>query len=224
MEVWFDNPSVLFSNKDNAMQFWPTPTQSVAERVNSTTRFVVYICAIIFILRRDPRVLMLGAGAIGTLYAFYKSDMIQPASRPSQADGRVQMVGRSLITSPTRDNPMGNVLMSDYSEYPDRPPAGFYPTVEHQVTAYLDDSFPRDAADLWGKRNQAASRFYSMPSTTIPNDQTGFAEFAYGRKFKPMCRDDSSFCDPNFWGVQPEAFAGLDSAGDKRGIRGGSPA
>ena len=200
MEVWFDNPQVLFSNKDEAMQFWPTPTQNVAERVNATTRFIIYICAVIFILRRDPRVIMLGAGAIGTLYAFYKSDMIQPASRPTQADGRVQVMGRSLITPPSYDNPMGNVLLSDYTEFPDRPPAGFYPTVEQKVKSYLDDSFPTDAADFWGKRNQAASRFYSMPSTTIPNDQTGFAEAAYGPKFKPMCRDDSMYCDPNFWG------------------------
>ena len=79
-------------------------------------------------------------------------------------------------------------------EYPDRPPAAFYPTVENQVKLNLDDTFPRDAADIYGHRNQAASRFYTMPATTIPNDQTGFAEAAYGPKFKPMCRDDSIFC------------------------------
>lgn len=224
MEAWFDNPKVLFENKNDALKFWPTSRESVAERVNSTTRFIIYICLAIFIIRRDPRVIMLGAGAIGVLYAFYKSDMIQPAVRPAQADGRLQTPGRSLITHPTLDNPMGNVLMSDYAEYPDRPPAAFYPTVEREVKSYLHDSVPRDAADVWGTRNQAATRFYSMPSTTIPNDQTGFAEFAYGPKFKPMCRDDSAFCDPNFWGVQPEAFAGLDPSGDKRGIRGGTVA
>jgi len=40
-----------------------------------------------------------------------------------------------------------------------------------------------------------------------------------------MCRDDPSQCDPNFRGVQLEAFAGLDSSGNSRsGMTGGGGA
>ena len=117
---------------------------------------------------------------------------------------------------------MGNVLFSDYSTNPDRPGAAFYPEVRGEVRKYLDDTFPQDVADVYGHRNQAASRFYSMPVTTIPNDQTGFAEACYGKKFQPTCRSDPSFCNPDAHGVQLEAFAGLDSSGSQRtGMRGG---
>ena len=222
MEAWFNDPKKLFESRDDYTKFWPTPSQDVGERINATTRFILYLCLVIFIVRKDPRVFMLGAGSIGVLYAFYKSDMIQPAVRPTQSDGRVQSLARSTVTMPTLDNPLANVLMSDYSQDPDRPPAAYYPMVEGKVKTYLDDSFPTDAADIYGRRNQAASRFYSMPSTTIPNDQTGFAEAAYGPKFRPMCRDSPGFCSPDARGVQLEAFAGLDPSGGMRtGMRGG---
>mgnify|MGYP006863219003 CR=1 FL=1 len=99
---------------------------------------------------------------------------------------------------------MANVLLSDYAGHPDRPGAAYYPTVRDQVKTNLDDTFAQDAADIYGHRNQAASRFYSMPVTTIPNDQTGFAEACYGKKFKPMCRSDQAFCTPQSNTRMPE--------------------
>lgn len=222
--AWFEDPKQLFNEK-KLLSFWPTSKQDVGERVNATTRFIVYISVVLYIIQKDPRILFLSLMCVGVLWCFYKSDMIEnPTMRPAQTDGRKQSPMRPVCEGPTAENPMANVLLSDYTEYPDRPGACFYPNVANKVHKLLDDSFPQDVNNLYGKRNMAVNRMYSMPATTIPNDQTGFAEAAYGKKFRPMCRDDSAYCNPDFWGVQPEAFAGLDPAGDKRGIRGGTPA
>jgi len=195
MSVWFKDPTSLFE-KNEMLEFWPTNKQTVDQRINSTTRFIIYVSLALFFIQRDVRVLVLASVAIGALYAFYKSDMItEMASRPVRATDRKEpSFMRPAYQAPSLDNPMANVLMSDYTEHPDRPGAAYYPTVKMQVKRDLDDTFPTDAADIYGHRNQAASRFYSMPSTTIPNDQTGFAEACYGKKFKPVCRDDQSAC------------------------------
>ena len=87
---------------------------------------------------------------------------------------------------PTPDNPLANVLLSDYTSDPDRPPACSYPTVAPLVQKYLDETFPNDEGDIWGSRNLAARTFYSTPATTIPNDQTAFAEACYGKKKCPI--------------------------------------
>ena len=195
MSVWFKDPPILFE-KNDMLDFWPTAKQTVDQRINSTTRFIIYISLVLFFIQRDVRVIVLSAIAIGVLYAFYKSDMItELVSRPVRATDRKEpSFMRPSYQPPSMDNPMANVLLSDYEEHPDRPGAAYYPTVKAQVRRNLDDTFPRDAADIYGTRNQAASRFYSMPSTTIPNDQTGFAEACYGKKFKPTCRSDRSAC------------------------------
>ena len=166
--VWFDDPMNLFAG-DKLLKFWPLASQTPEERVNATTRFIIYISLALFIIKKDVRIFVLAAVAVGVLYAFYKSEMITTAVNPAQADGRKNPgFMRPVYQKPNYDNPMGNVLMSDYTEQPDRPGAAFYPNVRGQVRKFLDDSFPQDVADVYGRRNQAASRFYSMPVTTSP--------------------------------------------------------
>ena len=52
-----------------------------------------------------------------------------------------------------------------------------------------------------------------MPDTSIGN--TPYYEFIHGKR-GDTCRQDPRLCDPDFRGVQLEAFAGLDSSDDKR--------
>jgi len=73
------------------------------------------------------------------------------------------------------------------------------------------------------QRNAYARQFVSGPVTSIPGDQTAFAEWLYGEKGAPMCKSEGTMCNPNARGVQLEAFGGLDPTGDKRsGMFGGS--
>lgn len=211
MTVWFSRPLELFK-ASKSMDFWPSNTQDVDERINSTTRFIIYLTSIIYLLKRDVRVFILAFMVIGTLYILYKSGQVKPISVA------VAAVNCQL---PTEENPMGNVLLSDYVEQPNRQSACYYPTVSNSVSNFLDDTFPYDSgrsrSSLPSIQQRFGSRqFVSMPVTSIPGDQTAFAEACYGKKFQPLCRDTPSVCDPNFRGAQWEAFAGLDSSGDKR--------
>lgn len=199
MTVWFDDPQQLL-DISKLSQFWPTSSQTPDERVNSTSRFILYVALVIMCIQKDFRVGILAAVTIGVLYAFYTSGMVIDMSLyKAQADDNV-----GECVQPTVNNPMGNVLISDYGTNPNRNGACFYPTVEHGVKKYLDDTFPTDVADIYGSRNGANRAFYSMPNTTIPNDQTGFAEALYGKKFRPMCRDDQSACSATNNPRQPE--------------------
>jgi len=218
MSVWFDDPQLL---SKNLLSFWPNDKQDVNERVNATTRFIIYISVVLFIIQKDSRVFVLAVVALGVLYAFYTSDiMVNPTMRPAQADGRVSpSLGREVCEAPSLNNPMANVLLSDYTEYPDRPGACYYPKVQKQIATYLDDTFLPDQSlgDRKVTRNPAASRFMSMPATTIPNDQTGFAMAAYGPQTGAQgCRFSPTTCSPNARGVQGEALGGLDSLGQNQ--------
>ena len=124
---------------------------------------------------------------------------------------------------PTFDNPMGNVLLSDYRDQPNRPPACDYSSVRQKVKGFLDDTIPYDSGRSRSampefQRNAAARQFVTTSATTIPGDQTGFAEWCYGKKNAPLCRDDPTKCDPNFRGAQLEAFGGLQPSGIPRGV------
>jgi hypothetical protein len=197
------------------MSFWPTAKQNSAERINSSTRFVLYLSCILYLIKRDLRVFALAAMVIGVLYVFDRSGVVK--NPPGAPTFDCQM--------PTEVNPLGNVLLTDYSDKPDRFPACYYPTVEKNVRETFDNSVAfgpnRSRGPVPESQRKAFSRqFISAPVTSIPGDQTAFAEWCYGKKFDPMCRDDPSKCDPNYWGAQPEAYSGLDSGNNPRGTRG----
>ena len=101
MSAWFNNPQELFNEK-KLKSFWPTATQTVGERVNASTRFIIYACVILFVIQKDPRVLVMGGVSIGILYAFWQSKIISdPVLRPAQADGRGPRTPWLMSSCPT---------------------------------------------------------------------------------------------------------------------------
>ena len=171
--------------RENLLDFWPSDRQTAKERVESTTRFIAYAMALLFIIRRDGRVVMLGALVLAVMYALYFNNMIPDGARSV-------FVSRGLtgVTLPTVENPMGNVLMGEYSSDPNRSAAAWYPSVRSEVQADFAAIHPFE------KSRDYERNFYTTANTTIPNDQAAFAQAAYGRPFAPQCRDTPGACDP----------------------------
>lgn len=217
----FDDPKQIF-RADKITEFWPIKEHSAEERVNATARFIIYATCILYMIRRDIRVFILGFTCLGVLYVMENSNMIKGSSIPEEFDDQTP-----VCQLPSQDNPMGNVLISDYDGRPDRPSACEYHSVRDEVNHMLADRIPygpqksRSPTPEY-QRNAYSRQFVSGPVTSIPGDQTGFAEWLYGGKGDDFCKTDPSLCDPNARGVQLEAFSGLQSNNDKRsGMTGG---
>jgi len=218
MNVWFDDPQQLIRG-DKVSQFWPTSDQTPEDRINAASRFVIYATCLIYIIRRDLRIFVLGATVLSVIFVLYRSKMVTE-TLGSTVEG-------SLCQMPTEDNPMGNVLITDYTDAPNRLEACYYPTVKPFVNAYTSDRIPMDGGRSRSPlpkymRNSVDRQFVTTPVSKLPGDQTAFAEWLYGPKNGPMCKTDSKYCNPNARGVQLEAFAGLGRDGDVRGPRGGT--
>jgi hypothetical protein len=183
------DPREVFRS-DKLLEFWPTAMQSSKDRVAATTRFIVYAMCILYLIKRDARILALGILVLAVLYFLWTSNMIPDGQlRPTFGDGRTPWFGRDTVTMPTIDNPMANVLYTDYTDRPDRPAAAWYPSVKQEVSQAWEFIHPFE------KKRDAERNFYTAPSSTIPNDQTAFAEASFGPKFGPFCKDGSGTCD-----------------------------
>jgi hypothetical protein len=167
--------------------------------------------------------MLLALLSIGILFMFYKSGNV----KDSYMEKNRTTTTSKYCQPPNADNPLGNVLLSDYTDNPSRPEACWYPGVKPQVEEYLDNTVKYGPARTRSptavyQRKAFARQFITAPVSSIPGDQTGFAEWCYGKKFSPQCRNDPKNCDANYWGAQTEAFEGLDSSGSKRsGMFGG---
>lgn len=83
-------------NSEKVLQFWPTEKQSPKERAYATTRFILYASCILYIIRRDVRVLLVGAAALFAVYYMYKNGMIKESEYQyvkKSADGNVMNNG-----------------------------------------------------------------------------------------------------------------------------------
>ena len=225
MTSWFDKPTELFRS-DKIASFWPSNKQSAAERINSSTRFVLYTSCVLYLINRDIRIIVMALLIICVLFLLYKSGVIKEPRTASGPSGPSGTLG-SPCQRPTSDNALGNVLLSDYTDNPNRPEACLYPSVKPEVEQYLDNTVKYGPARTRSpaaqyQRKAFARQFITGPVSSIPGDQTAFAEWCYGKKFSPQCRNDPKNCDADYWGVQSEAFLGIDPAGGPRtGMFGG---
>ena len=102
---------------------------------------------------------------------------------------------KDQFTNPTKTNPVMNVLLPQISDEPKRKPAApaYNPAVEKEINKSTIDFVDKNLGgndvdkklfaslgDSFNFEVGAMNRFYATPSTTVPNDQGGFAEFCYG--------------------------------------------
>lgn len=98
-----------------------------------------------------------------------------------------------VVTGPTPANPFMNVLLNEIQYNPSRPPAA--DNSETGLKTTLDDFFrvqwTSDPTDVFGK-TQGQRQFYTMPSSSIPNDRESYQNWLYkipGKTCKEGGRD-----------------------------------
>lgn len=86
----------------------------------------------------------------------------------------------TIVTRPSATNPFMNVLLDELTFNPTRAPADSSTDPRNQVI--LDDFFrvqwTSDPTDVFG-RSQSQRQFYTMPSTSVPNDRASYQNWLY---------------------------------------------
>lgn len=168
--IWYENPRGLFT-KDNFLKIVPVKNQTYAEQLNSVLRLSVYYGLMVTMFRQNYDMLLIPLGVAAITFLLYKSFRSSGKKELSEnwsSEGCVR---------PTKQNPFMNVLNSDKrSRNPACDPLD--PAVKTTIDNKFQQSMFYDIDDVWS-RNNAGRSFYTTPSTTIPNDQTSFAEWLY---------------------------------------------
>ena len=182
--IWYEDPRG-FLRDDRIARFVPETNTTIAAQLNAVMRFAVYLSIVVAVYRRSimPAIAILSTAAAVT-YVLGKADAERgkdDRERMDALDLRVDPATRQLCTRPTIDNPYMNLLLSDYKRFPDRPQACDMTQVEvgdraEELSAH---NLYVDSDDVYGRRASSTSQFYTMPSTTLPNDQSAFADWLY---------------------------------------------
>lgn len=200
---WWTSPSILLTEWQEFFPFTERDTLCTAAGLNSFTRAGLYIGILLALLRMDPTWLLVGVffavfayaagtymistGAVREGFSSYantyaSADTQAPITDASTLSGKYvpDVIGIQGRTDPTAPNPFMNVLISQISSDPTRPPAAYTQrsAVKHELDTYFDTMFYADPGDAFG-HTQSQRQFVAMPSTTIPNDQGSFQDWLF---------------------------------------------
>ena len=189
---WLDNPSILFK-KSKLMEVWPQNKQSMAAKLNAITRLVIILTLLGYLFTRSIKIPITGAITIGALVLLQKSQkqkkkFKKKILKEGLTNPQLYKKMKGNFKQPTKKNPLMNVLLPEIQYDPQRKAAApaFNPVVEKAINAKVAN--PKLFLDLGDNIafDSSMRNFYSTAATTVPNDQTAFAEFCYGTM--PSCR------------------------------------
>ena len=211
-KFWFEDYNVLFDKKQIFL-FIPSDNMSLIEKLNAIFRLSIILSLALYLFTSNYNYLYIGIifGAITVFIYKYQKDNVElyintltnDKYNKFQEDILKEEKFKSDII-PTVNNPFMNINLITSDKTQEAPPSSWN---DDDIKTEINDKFNynlyRDVSDLYGKSN-SQRQYYTTPSTTIPNNQTGFAKWLYGQG--PTCKEKSIYCAPEM-----PAFPYLDT-------------
>lgn len=187
MDFWIKDPTILF-NKKYISQVWPYSYLSYNEKLNATTRFIILLSLLGFLLLNKVIVIVLGLIVIGGIVLLH----IQTNKEGFGFGIPYKITDQQKIEE---NNPFSNVLMDDYKYNPNKKAAdiNYSSEIEEKINTKVKDFVIQeniDNNDIYSmfknegdkfSFEQSLRQFNTNPSTTIPNKQDDFLKFCYGK-------------------------------------------
>ena len=197
---WLNDYKVLFYNQ-RLTEFFPTIQMTLIEKLNAIFRLSIYLSIILYLFSSNYLYfyIMIIVGSF-TVFIFYnQKDNLELYFNSDKNDPENSIIKFNLEdennnVKPTTENPFMNInLISDNKEKEEAPSSWNNETIQKDIEDKFGYNLYRDVGDLYGKSN-SQREFYTMPSTTIPNNQTSFAKWCYS--VGPTCKEKSIYCTP----------------------------
>ncbi len=176
---WYEKPTVLFESW-NIIPF----TKDTTQNMNSLARLAIVLLVIINFsdysqkYNSIPIIMLLFSFIMKPVEKFHKSKKYKKC------------------TIPTRENPFMNFTVGQHIKNPKVPPAcprNRY--IKKQIRKkFLEGRKDYNVTDFFN-RNHSDISFYTMPVTTVVNDQTGFAKKLLGNS--GLCKSFGINCLKN---------------------------
>jgi hypothetical protein len=222
---WSNDPTILL-NKDVILEIWPTPSMSFESKMNAISRIVIVLSTLGFIFTMKPHFIIMGIITLAIILSIYKyrkqTIVTNIKENFAQRKNKNQNKNRdsALITNPvtldsvlrnnfhptTKQNPFGNVLLTDIMDEPLRKAAApsFNPDVYEDITRAVkkqtqmlnpgikntNKQLYGDLYDNYQMDTDMMQRFYSTANSRVTNDQGAYGEWLYGSM--PSAKEDNA--------------------------------
>lgn len=192
-DIWFKNLFVIFMYP---IDFFPTSSMNITEKLNSIIRLTLYISVLLSFYHKSykPMYLLLFVMLITVL--IYNNQTVDDTKGNTKESFNVIADNQPYqsCTMPTLDNPFMNFNnYVDATDNPDKAPACDLndPNVKHIADYYFQNDMIQDVDDVYGKASNERI-WYTLPNTTLVNSREQFSDWCYNSG--ATCHEDTSRC------------------------------
>jgi hypothetical protein len=158
---------------------------SFKDKILIISNFVFFIALIISLITRSIYLIVLAIIInLILLYTYFYYNKEQIKIREELDNNNQAIINNKLCVKPSKNNPFMNPTIIDITDNPNINLDACYidnPKVKQEINdLYLNNQY-RDVKDIHN-RNYSQRQFYTMPSTTIPNNQEAFSKWLYYRE------------------------------------------
>lgn len=194
--LWMDEPGILLNNW---FDFFPFGEKCFELQINAFVRFGIYLGILLAIVRRSQLYLLIAPLVMLVSYIVVKTI--------HNTETFVGDDGPDSRTYPTDENPFMNLLVNELQGAKAPALDSTLPNAFGGAQTTLDSLFKEtiwsDPDDVFN-HTQSQRAYVTQPSTTNPNDQEAFINYAYSGMMRPTCKEEGV--------VGSGAMCGLDRA------------
>jgi hypothetical protein len=202
---WLNDPTILL-NKNQLTEIWPSQELSFERKLNAITRLILILTLLGFLATKSIKIIVTTSITLVVLVIIYKN---QKNNKKEGFDSIKNTYNKKILKNvmqdkfqtPTVQNPLMNVMPTDYTENPNRKKAApitnkmIEQEVNNAVKKSLDPKLFRNLGDNLTFQHSMRT-FNAQPATTIPNDQKAFMDYCYGN-MKSCKEGDELQCTKN---------------------------
>lgn len=183
---WTNNINELFK-----FALIPTVDMTIDEKLNAIMRMILFIGILSTLIFNDSKyILFVIIVLIISIFVYNYQEATIKRAEKFLDNKNLDIVNNEICVKPTVDNPFMNPNVYDINNNSNRPIACSIDNkkINENINSNFYKRLFRDVGDIYGKMS-SERQFYTVPSTTIPNDQTSFGHWLYNRG--PSCKENN---------------------------------
>jgi hypothetical protein len=154
------------------------------EKLNASMRFAIYFSLLLYVIRQNILVWYFAIFvAFITIFMneFYNKNQRLQKELYQKINVMYDDKKQQFCALPSKENPFMNILMNEYTEFPNRPSACDLNNrnVKDEAEKYFENNLYKDTDDIWSRKTNSRN-WHTVPGTTIPNDRDSFTNWLYG--------------------------------------------
>ena len=165
------------------INFIPLINMSFKDKILAITNIIIFISLILSLITKNIAFMLFGIILIIFLYYIYLyNDKVIIDTNETLKNRNLSIVDNKLCVIPTIENPFMNPSIIDYTNNNNNIKSCPIDKdiINNNINNYFQQNVYKDVNDIY-EREFSARQFYTMPSTTIPNDRKSYEDWLYYR-------------------------------------------